>query len=79
MEVKKISSAGDPLLVERNKKKIDPFVPAVIALVVQLVATFYLYSIGSSTGSIIVSAVLTIIYVIATYLLNTEPGKDKKV
>ena len=78
MEVKKISSAGDPLLVERNKK-IDPFVPAVIAIVVQLVATFYLYSIGSSTGSIIVSAVLTIIYVIATYLLNTEPGKDKKV
>ena len=75
MEVKKISSAGDPLLVERNKKKIDPFVPAVIAIVVQLVATFYLYSIGS----IIVSAVLTIIYVIATYLLNTEPGKDKKV
>lgn len=77
MEVKKISSAGDPLMVERNKHRIDPLLPSVVAVIIQFIATAYLYSINSSTGSIVASAMLTIIYAIVTYLLNREPNKKK--
>jgi hypothetical protein len=79
MELKKISSAGDPELVERNKKRIDPLLPSIIAILMQTLATVYLYHAGSPIKSVISSGVLTIIYCMVAYLLNSKPKKSKGV
>jgi len=65
--------------VRRNKQKVDPLLPGLVAVVMQLIATLYLYSISMPTKSVVASAVLTFIYALVTYLLNKKPGKKKSV
>ena len=79
MELEKIGSAGDPVVVRRNKQKIDPLFPSIIAVSVQLIATVYLHSINAPTKSVVASAILTAIYALVTYLLNKKPIKNNSV
>lgn len=79
MEFKKVSSAGDPVVVKRNKKRIDPLLPCLVAITVQLIATAYLYTIHAPKKSVIASGVLTSVYIFVTYLLNKKPNVKKAV
>jgi hypothetical protein len=72
MELKEIRSAGDPELVKMNRNKINPLVPSIIAVMLQLIATLYLHSAGYPSRAVISSAVLTAIYALVTYLLNKK-------
>lgn len=78
MELKKVSSAGDPDVVKRNKQRIDPIAPCIIAVSIQLMATVYLYSVSAPTRSIVASGVLTLVYLFVSYLL-IKPGKKPQV
>lgn len=79
MELKEVRSAGDPELVRRNKNSIDPLFPSLVAILFQLVSTLYLYSTKAPLKSIIASGVLTLIYVIVTYLLVKKPKNKPRV
>lgn len=72
MEIKKISSAGDPDVVRKNRMKIDPLLPSIVAVLVQLLATLYLLLIHAPIKSIIASAIFTLIYIGVTYILNRK-------
>jgi hypothetical protein len=72
MELKEIRSAGDPELVKMNRNKIDPLVPSIIAVMLQLIATLYLHYAGYSPRAVISSAIFTAIYALVTYLLNKK-------
>ena len=78
MELKKIRSAGDPELVMKNRNRIDPLLPSLLAILMQLLATLYLYHIKVPTRAVVASAVLTVIYCVVTYLLNKKP-KDNNI
>ena len=79
MELKKIGSAGDPELVERNKNRIDPLFPSIVAILMQILATVYLYYAGYPLKSVISSGVLVVIYFFVAYLLNSKPKKSKGI
>lgn len=81
MELKKVSSSGDPKLVKANRERIDPLLPSVIAIVVQCISTVYLHSIDAGVKAVSSSAALVVIYIIVTVLLNREhkkPHLDKR-
>jgi hypothetical protein len=75
MELKKIRSSGDPVLVMKNRKKINPLLPSLTAVFLQALATAYLYSIGTVERAVISSAILTVVYTIITIILNTKHKK----
>jgi len=77
MELKKVSSAGDPELVMRNRKIINPLWPSIFAVFMQLLATIYLYSVNVPKRAVIASAILTFVYCVVTYLLNKKPKVRK--
>lgn len=79
MELKKVRSAGDPDVVKRNKGKIDPFFPSLIAISLQLISTLYLYSISAPVKAVISSGVLTLVYCLVFYLLAKKPKKKQGV
>jgi hypothetical protein len=79
MELKKIRSAGDPDLVRRNKNTIDPLLPSIIAIIMQALATVYLYCSAAPIKSVISSGIIVIVYCIVAYLLNSKPKKNKGV
>lgn len=79
MELKKVRSAGDPDVVKRNKNKIDPLFPSLIAISLQLVSTLYLYSISAPNKAVISSGVLTLVYCLVCYLLVKEPKKKRGI
>ena len=79
MELKKVRSAGDPELVERNKKRIDPLIPSIIAVSLQLIATLYLAATGYPSRAVTASAILTAIYSFVTYLLNRKPKPGREI
>jgi hypothetical protein len=72
MELKEIRSAGDPELVKRNRSTINPLVPSVIAVFMQLIATVYLHFAGYPTSAVVSSGILTTIYAFVSYLLNKK-------
>lgn len=72
MELKKIRSAGDPELVRKNRNTIDPLLPSLLAVSLQLIATLYLHTAGYPDRAVITSAILTTIYTLVTYLLNKK-------
>jgi uncharacterized MnhB-related membrane protein len=72
MELKEIRSAGDPELVKMNRNKRDPLIPCILAVLMQLIATVYLYSMGHPTDAVVSSGTLTAIYAFVSYLLNTK-------
>jgi hypothetical protein len=76
MELKKIRSSGDPVLVMKNRKKINPLIPSVVAVLLQALATGYIYSTGVGTRAVVSSAILTLIYAGVTIILNVEHKKS---
>jgi hypothetical protein len=66
-------------MVKRNKERVDPLLPCLVAIAVQLIATAYLYSVHAPIKSVIASGVLTSVYVLVTYLLNKKPNRKKAV
>lgn len=79
MELKKIRSAGDPDVVRQNKNRIDPLGPSIIAVSFQAAATVYLYLSSESIKAVISSGVLTLVYVLVSYLLIKKPKKTNRV
>lgn len=75
MELKKVSSSGDPVVVMSNRRRINPLYPSLVAIFLQALATVYVYSIDVGTKAVLSSAALTVIYIIVTVLLNTEHKK----
>lgn len=73
MELKKIGSAGDPIMVRRNRTRMNALLPSSIAVFMQLCATVYLFVDGAPTGSIVGSGALTVCYAAISCLLVRKP------
>ena len=75
MELKKVGSAGDPYMVRRNRSKIDAVVPSVVAVLMQLGATVYLFIDKAPVGSIVGSGIICLCYAGIGYILCKKPNE----
>lgn len=79
MELKKVSSAGDPLVVERNRRSIDPLLPSMVAVSIQLLTTVYMYLTNEPAKSVAASGIVTAAYAALGYMLVRKPKTKKPI
>lgn len=69
MEFKTLSSTGNISVVNHNRNKINPLLPSIIAIVLQLIATVYVYVTTESLVSTAISGLILLAYIKISYWL----------
>ena len=69
MEFKTLSSTGNISVVNHNRNKINPLLSSIIAIVLQLIATVYVYVTTESLVSTTISGLILLAYIKISYWL----------
>jgi hypothetical protein len=64
-------------MVERNRRKMDPLFPSVVAVFMQLLATVYVFFVTEKPQQAVVCGCITLLYIAAAYWLNRKPSPAK--
>lgn len=65
-------------MVERNRRKIDPLFPSIVAVSMQLLATVYVFFAVPRPQSAIVCGSLTLVYAAIACVLNRKPRTQEE-